>query len=153
MKKEHNINKSNVVRGTVSKNLLKSEKYNSRRKVRDSIIFSNKKKTPYLYVYNYVDGGFTILSGDNRLMPVLAYSDKGTFKKDSLPGGLVRWLAATVNSIQNLRASDATQPAAVAQVYSALECPVAPLKSTETCLPQITYSHTVGPLLVTTWWI
>ena len=146
-----NINKSNIVRGTVSKNLLKSEKYNSRRKVRDSIVFSNKKKTPYLYVYNYVGGGFTILSGDNRLLPVLAYSDKGTFKKDSLPGGLVRWLAATVNTIQNLRASDATQPAAVAQVYSALECPVAPLKSTEACLPQITYSHTVGPFLVTTW--
>ncbi len=147
-----NINKSNIVLGTINKSLLKSEKYRNRRKVRDSVIFSNKKKIPYLYVYNFADGGFTIISGDNRLMPVLAYADKGTFKKDSLPGGLVRWLAATVNTIQNLRASDATQPVAVAQVYSALECPVEPLKSTGAeCKPQITYSHTVGPLLVTTW--
>ena len=44
------------------------------------------------YVFNYgYDAGFVIVSGDDHAVPVLAYSDHGTFDPQTLPCGLT-WL-------------------------------------------------------------
>ena len=42
---------------------------------------------PY-YVFNAQEGGFVIVSGDERTMPVLGYSDDGSLDMDHLPEGL-----------------------------------------------------------------
>lgn len=49
-----------------------------------------------IYIVNYEDGaGFAIVSADNRLPDVLAYSDKGTLSEnENLPGGVEMFLAA-----------------------------------------------------------
>lgn len=54
---------------------------------------SKVEKTNY-YVYNIGDDkGFVILSGDNRAVPVLGYSDTGSFDYDKMPNNIKWWLS------------------------------------------------------------
>lgn len=46
---------------------------------------------PY-YVFNIDQEGFIIIAGDDRLIPVLAYSDQGAFDPEDLPPALQKWL-------------------------------------------------------------
>ena len=39
------------------------------------------------------DHGFVIVSGEDRVRPVLGYADKGTFDPDNLPDNMRAWLA------------------------------------------------------------
>ena len=51
---------------------------------------------PSYYIFNYVGGGFAIISADRRIEPVLAYSPTSSFNvTGNLPPGLTNWL--TVN--------------------------------------------------------
>ena len=46
------------------------------------------------FVFNVPgDGGFVIVAGDDRVRPVLGYSDAGNFDPDNLPENLRAWLA------------------------------------------------------------
>ncbi|MBO4849423.1 MAG: C10 family peptidase [Prevotella sp.] len=48
---------------------------------------------PRLYVCNMGDNeGFVILSGDDRTVPVLAYSDTGSFDADNMPPNMQWWM-------------------------------------------------------------
>ena len=49
---------------------------------------------PAYYVFDVTGGGFVVVSGDDLTVPVLGYSDKGTFCEDDMPEGL-RWLLQT----------------------------------------------------------
>ena len=46
---------------------------------------------PNLYVYNTSENGFIVVASDNRLEPILAYSDEGTFDKDNVAPGANFW--------------------------------------------------------------
>ncbi|MES2275892.1 MAG: C10 family peptidase [Bacteroidota bacterium] len=70
---------------------------------------------PSYYVFNYVGGGFAIVSADKRVQPILAYSNDGYFKiSGNLNGGLTNWLTVTdknmrvVKSHRELKAPKAT---------------------------------------------
>lgn len=67
------------------------------------------------YIINYEDGGFVILSADNRLAPILAYSDTSVFRTDAndYSSGLVGWLGATSDTIKSLRKSNMVQSLSV----------------------------------------
>lgn len=149
-----NVNKSDIVLSSVEKNSLKSAKYVGKRQIHDSLTISDKQKMPYFYVFNYSLGGFTIISADRRLMPILAYVDSSSLRLDSLPSGLILWLEAYAHLIQNLRKTNAKQSTIVAQVYSSMTClPTEQKAATSNCPPPtVTYSHTVGPLTKTTWY-
>ena len=46
------------------------------------------------FVFNVgTDRGFVIVSGEDRVRPVLGYADKGTFDPDNLPDNMRAWLA------------------------------------------------------------
>ena len=46
-----------------------------------------------LYVFNHADGhGFVIVAGDDAAIPVLGYSNEGSFSYDDMPENLQRWL-------------------------------------------------------------
>ena len=46
------------------------------------------------FVFNFPGGkGFAIVAGDDRVRPVLGYSDEGSFDPDNLPENLRGWLA------------------------------------------------------------
>ena len=66
---------------------------------------------PAYYVYNNPEGGWVIIAADDRVCPVIAYSDEGSFKTEGMPENLGSWMdgiAEAVESVRNsgLQASD-----------------------------------------------
>lgn len=56
---------------------------------------NNSENVPAFYVFNKNEGsdeGFIIASGDDRLRPVLAITDNGTFNPANVPPALKWWL-------------------------------------------------------------
>lgn len=64
---------------------------------------AESQDVPALYVVSRESGGFIIIAGDDRVYPVLAISDKGSFKVEGMPDN-VRWwmdrMKAYVRSVQ-----------------------------------------------------
>ena len=44
------------------------------------------------YIYNYEHSAYVIVSGDDRMKPVLGYSDNGSFITENLPVNILGWL-------------------------------------------------------------
>ncbi len=76
------------------------------------------------YIMNYEDKGFIILSADNRVEPIRAFSLTESFPMDSkiLPDGLIEWLSETSEVITDIRQRGETQSASVAQSWAI--CPI-----------------------------
>lgn len=47
---------------------------------------------PAFYVYNHGQSAYVIVSGDDRMKPVLGYSDRGAFVTENLPSNIRDWL-------------------------------------------------------------
>lgn len=66
--------------------------------------FSDKKnnndETPYLYVFNTNNHGFVIVSADDRVSPILAYSDEVLFNRNDIPKAVAKWLEQYKNEIR-----------------------------------------------------
>ena len=64
----------------------------------------NATATQSLYVYNAgdIDAGYVIVSGDDRAMPVLGYSDRGHFDPADVPPALQEWLDFLTSEIESL---------------------------------------------------
>lgn len=71
----------------------------------------NDKGVNYLYIINYNDGGFILLSADKRTQPVLAFSDKNNFNVEdtTYPLGLKFWLEDSKKQITSIQNSNLTQ--------------------------------------------
>lgn len=54
---------------------------------------------PIMYVVNYCQGGFVIVSASRDYLPVLAYSKEGRFDISSVGGGLGLWLDEAKSSV------------------------------------------------------
>ena len=77
---------------------------------------------PAIYVFNRPGGGFVLVSGDDSFMPVLGYSDTGSFRDDAtMPENLRAWLAEMTGSINDLRAAHAVATPKVAEQWSRYE--------------------------------
>jgi len=51
------------------------------------------ESNPLYYIYNVSNqGGFVIVAGDDKVMPVLGYADEGSFQTDDMPDNLKYWL-------------------------------------------------------------
>ena len=76
---------------------------------------ADSQEAPALYVIGREGGGFVIVAGDDRVYPVLAFSETGTFQVDGMPDN-VRWwmerMKAYVRSVQapEERAAEAWSP-------------------------------------------
>ena len=64
-----------------------------------------------IYIVNYSDNSFIIISGDKRLTPILAFSEEGAFplNNNTLPGGLIDWLNEAKNNIVSVRLRNVIQ--------------------------------------------
>ncbi len=51
------------------------------------------------YVFNVDNFGFVIVSGDDTVIPILGYSDQGTFHSDNMPPAFQKWLEGYKNEI------------------------------------------------------
>jgi hypothetical protein len=62
---------------------------------------STKNETVYFYVFGAENNdGFVIVSGDDRVTPVLGYSDTNGFDADNMPPNLKWWLGEYAKQIQ-----------------------------------------------------
>lgn len=70
------------------------------------------------YAVNYQGGGFILLSADNRMEPVLAFSDTNTFSVEAIPEtGVSIWAAMTTDQISEIRRENLEQSPEVAQLW------------------------------------
>lgn len=53
---------------------------------------SNRSDVVYFYVFNLNTSGFVMVSGDDQVMPVPAYSDETTFDPENIPYNTKKWL-------------------------------------------------------------
>ncbi|MEI6851684.1 MAG: C10 family peptidase, partial [Bacteroidota bacterium] len=67
--------------------------------------FLSKQSDTTLFVYNIGNDGFVIVSGDYSVVPVLAWSDEGSFKSSYLAPATVEWLQSYSNQIHSCRSS------------------------------------------------
>ncbi len=87
------------------------------------------------YIYNREGGGFVIVSGDDRIAPILGYSDEGSFPVGDLPEGLRGWMNSYTENISAILASG----------------DIAIQSSQATMQKGSTYPASVAPFMTSTW--
>ncbi|MBZ4037141.1 C10 family peptidase [Flavobacterium sp. 17A] len=119
-----------------------------------------QKKDAAFYIINYENGGFAIVSADDRNTPVLAYSENSVFQNDTVnyPEGLKMWLAFQTQNIETIKFKNLAQSAINKTEWSAASKIISGGSATakkiipfdpKTC-PEDQIEQ-VGPLLTTTW--
>ncbi|MBO7114447.1 MAG: C10 family peptidase, partial [Bacteroidaceae bacterium] len=59
------------------------------------------------YIFNAVDnGGYAIIAADDRISPVLGFSDQGNINLDNMPENMASWLENYKYEISNLKSGD-----------------------------------------------
>lgn len=82
---------------------------------------------PAFYVFNRANnGGFVIISADDRAYTVLGYSDQGSWDESAIPENMRFWLDEYTRAISELDTDTRPHPQAPAASYT----PVAPLCNT-----------------------
>lgn len=72
---------------------------------------------PLMYVMNYVDGGFVIVSATKDYYPVLAYSNEGNFVLSEDMGSVVVWLDVTEEAIRQSKNLDKKIKAEISSMW------------------------------------
>ena len=89
------------------------------------------------YVFNIGDnGGFVIVSGDDRTAPILGYSDEGTFDAARIPANMKAWLQGYTEQLETLSKLSDLEAAKVLR---------APRKS------RVNTRNSIAPLITTKW--
>lgn len=128
--------------------------------IKAKYLFNDSYGNPALYIFNFEDeAGYLVVSADYQLQPVLAFVERGEFKKDIVPAGLINWFNRTMENIEAVRKGlyDNSKTAAVAwrNYYKQngdykTTSKIAPPISTG-CTEDTWTSYTIGPLLPVTW--
>ncbi len=82
------------------------EKGDKPKKIKETKILKSKEGIPHIYISNYEDGGFIIMSADDRFIPVLAYVEKGkNYSEENRKQnyGFDNWLTWVSESIMNIQ--------------------------------------------------
>jgi len=58
---------------------------------------------PAYFVFNNPDGGWVIISGEDAVNPVIAYSNTGSFKANGMPSNLKYWMSGIRDNINSAR--------------------------------------------------
>lgn len=93
------------------------------------------------YIFNSEDGeGFVIVSADDRVRPIIGYSDKGNIDCNSLPQGVAWWLSEYSRQIESAIRNNVLPSDEIANEWEALRS-----KS------YLSATDVVSPLVSTTW--
>lgn len=119
----------------------------------------NESGKTSFYIINYNEGGFIILSADNRTEPVLAFSDESKFvvEEESYPLGLKFWLTDTKKQIDEIQHSNIKQSEINKMLWKKIQLSSISSNRNLSAKPPVEecYDHEeiniVGPLLNTTW--
>ena len=108
-----------------------------------------------MYIINYEESGFVILSADRRMEPILAHSTENHFntKQALYNPGLVSWIDEFSTIIRKLRLSDQSLDRYLDSVWNSYidsELDIMALGDEVLC-NSTSYTVTIGPLLDTLW--
>jgi hypothetical protein len=123
-------------------------------KVKNSFTVDDEAGIPFINVINYENGGFVIVSGDKRLLPILAYSENGYFDNNikNYPDGLVDWIGIIKENIQYLRNKNEEIPPELAACWKKYTSSIITKSITPPGGPcDNLVDVSVGPLLTTSW--
>jgi hypothetical protein len=125
-----------------------------RKVVQEYLLSKAQTDEPELYVFNYTKG-FVVISGDKRLMPILAFSDKKAFDGNPSNLGVQDWVSSTKNVIKTARKENIKQSKEAKLAWDKFETSPAnsPTGPTAPSGPQVIggCGNPVGPLLTSTW--
>lgn len=94
------------------------------------------------YIYQNADGeGWVIVAADDAVMPILAYSETGTFRTDNMPVNIRKWMGKYNNFIRKIE-----DDGVVASTETQAEW-----KALRNGARKATAAAVVGPLVKTTW--
>lgn len=85
---------------------ITAQKQNPQKTIKTTFSIKEDQAKPSAFVINNNEGGFIIISGDDRMVPMLAYSDEGNFEITEiakLPLGVHHWLSANHRYIGDIR--------------------------------------------------
>lgn len=132
-------------------------------KIKNNKTFLDKNSLPYFHIINLENESektFIIVSGDERTMPILAYSKSNFFDLDGkLPYGVVDWLQSQEKYIDSIRGNHVEQLEAIKNQWTQIILPENQINSSNLKNAPITdpndctgsYSIIKNPLLTTTW--
>lgn len=164
---QNNLNevpKSTII--GIAQNLFKnsgstnSRVASSNKTIKDIIEHQTHKNQTAFYVINYNEGGFVIIAADDRISPILGFSETGSFslKANEMPEGVVYWTEEKDNEIQFTIDNKLKQSKDVAVLWNNVS------ENIKSKTKQINYkvpaddptycpdsSITKGPLLTTIW--
>ena len=75
---------------------------------------------PSFYVVNFEPDGFVIVAGDDRVQPILAFSDEGTFVTENIPSHIQFFLDSYTEEIQYIVDNQSSNNTAITQQWEAL---------------------------------
>ena len=99
----------------------------------------DKAGNPYIYAFNAGhDGGYVLVSGDDRFRDVLAYGASGNFDNDDMPAHIKAWLQGYVDEMKYYESvgyqpsteTTASSSAAGISYHRAIKSPIPPLLTT-----------------------
>jgi hypothetical protein len=130
---------------------------NSNKTIKDVIEHQTQKNQTAFYVINYNEGGFAVIAADNRISPILAYSETGNFS--STPSEIIApikdWIEVEKEHIQNVIEKNLSQDKHIALEWTKITAIMAIPKSNAKIAPDPTTcndTHYVkGPLMTTHW--
>ncbi len=85
-----------------------------------SSIRDGKGTTPSFYVVNFNNDGFVIVAGDDRVQPVLAFSDEGAFVTENMPEHIRFFLDGYSEDIQHIIDNQQNTDETILQQWEAL---------------------------------
>lgn len=68
---------------------------------------------PQYYIFNNPDGGWVIIAADDRVNPIIGYSDEGSFTTDGMPDNIRWWMdgvASTIDAMRDLDQAETLAP-------------------------------------------
>ena len=83
---------------------------------------------PEFYVFNNPGGGWVIIAADDRVSPVIGYSDKGTFNLSGMPDNLKWWMDGVADVIDDVRQSGDGASESVRMAWESLRAGMSPVK-------------------------
>ena len=152
-----------VAEGFALKNFHKNNTLNGKSAIPSQVLLASEERigteaNPYFYVFNFKEnGGFVIVSAEQKAHPILAYSDEGKFVKENAPEGILSWISATKSNIDNVRKtkSDKAVLAKGEWQVAASKYKITPMLKPPPddpgCRIFDTIWYNIGPLLQTTW--
>lgn len=81
---------------------------------------NGQSAAPEFYVFNNPEGGWVIISAEDRVKPVIAYSPEGSFDTNGMPDNLEWWMNGVAEYVEIVRNSDLEASAAVKSAWEYL---------------------------------